>query len=123
MRAKVLNSIVALALASCAVIGAALPASAAWGWHGGWHHGWGDWEWGGAAAAGVVGGALAAATAPLWAPGYYDYYPGYVYGPGPYIAVTPPVGSSVAYCEARFRSYDPATGTYLGFDGLRHPCP
>jgi BA14K-like protein len=25
-------------------------------------------------------------------------------------------------CASRFRSYDPATGTYLGFDGLRHPC-
>ncbi|CAM5764019.1 hypothetical protein LMIY3S_01006 [Labrys miyagiensis] len=26
-------------------------------------------------------------------------------------------------CAARFRSYNPATGTYLGYDGLRHPCP
>jgi hypothetical protein len=31
--------------------------------------------------------------------------------------------SAVASCEARFRSYDPASGTYLGFDGTRHPCP
>jgi hypothetical protein len=31
--------------------------------------------------------------------------------------------SAVASCEARFRSYDPASGTYLGFDGMRHPCP
>jgi hypothetical protein len=23
----------------------------------------------------------------------------------------------------RFRSYDPASGTYLGVDGLRHQCP
>ncbi|WP_309242867.1 BA14K family protein [Lichenibacterium dinghuense] len=30
--------------------------------------------------------------------------------------------SSVAYCERRFRSYNPATGTYLGYDGLRHRC-
>lgn len=30
---------------------------------------------------------------------------------------------SVAACEARFRSYDRATGTYLGYDGLRHRCP
>jgi hypothetical protein len=22
-----------------------------------------------------------------------------------------------------YRSYDPQSGTYLGFDGLRHPCP
>jgi hypothetical protein len=27
-----------------------------------------------------------------------------------------------ASCQARFRSFDPATGTYLGFDGRRHPC-
>ncbi|WP_413988668.1 BA14K family protein [Labrys okinawensis] len=26
-------------------------------------------------------------------------------------------------CAARFRSYNAATGTYLGNDGLRHPCP
>ena len=24
---------------------------------------------------------------------------------------------------ARFHSFDPATGTYLGRDGARHPCP
>lgn len=28
-----------------------------------------------------------------------------------------------AYCAQRFRSYDPASGTYLGYDGYRHPCP
>jgi hypothetical protein len=27
-----------------------------------------------------------------------------------------------AACEARFRSYDRASGTYLGADGARHPC-
>jgi hypothetical protein len=32
------------------------------------------------------------------------------------------VDSSVAYCEGRFHSYDPASGTYLGYDGLRHSC-
>ncbi len=37
---------------------------------------------------------------------------------GPY-----PGGGAVGYCESRFRSYDPASGTYLGYDGLRHPCP
>ena len=30
---------------------------------------------------------------------------------------------AVAYCESRFRSYDRASGTYLGYDGLRHACP
>jgi hypothetical protein len=30
---------------------------------------------------------------------------------------------AVAYCSQRFRSYDPASGTYLGYDGNRHSCP
>jgi len=25
-------------------------------------------------------------------------------------------------CSERYRSFDPASGTYLGFDGSRHPC-
>ena len=28
-----------------------------------------------------------------------------------------------AYCMNRFKSYDPASGTYLGYDGNEHPCP
>jgi hypothetical protein len=31
--------------------------------------------------------------------------------------------NTVAYCSQRFRSYDPRSGTYLGYDGYRHPCP
>jgi hypothetical protein len=31
--------------------------------------------------------------------------------------------NAVSYCMQRFRSYDPNSGTYLGNDGLRHPCP
>ena len=34
-----------------------------------------------------------------------------------------PGGDYSAYCAQRYRSYDPASGTFLGFDGLRHPCP
>jgi hypothetical protein len=34
-----------------------------------------------------------------------------------------PSNGSVAYCAQRYRSYDPASGTYLGYDGQRHPCP
>jgi len=25
-------------------------------------------------------------------------------------------------CAQRYRSYDPASGTFLGYDGNRHPC-
>jgi hypothetical protein len=26
------------------------------------------------------------------------------------------------YCAQRYRSYDPASGTFMGNDSLRHPC-
>jgi BA14K-like protein len=51
----------------------------------------------------------------------------YYYGPGPYYPgpgyVVPLPGNAVAYCMQRYRSYDPGSGTYLGYDGYRHPCP
>ncbi|MBV8510057.1 MAG: BA14K family protein [Xanthobacteraceae bacterium] len=47
--------------------------------------------------------------------------------PGPVAAAGPPPGPGpddpTAYCTQRYRSYDPASGTYLGNDGQRHPCP
>jgi hypothetical protein len=57
--------------------------------------------------------------------------PGYAGGPPP---GAPPGGyggappqyagdPAVASCMQRFHSYDPRTGTYLGTDGQRHPCP
>jgi BA14K-like protein len=68
----------------------------------------------------IIGGALAA---PYYygAPYYYAPYAPSVYGPGYYPA--PGYGGYAAYCASRYRSYDPATGTYLGYDGARHPCP
>jgi hypothetical protein len=68
-------------------------------------------------AAGVIGGAIIGSAIANSQP---------YYGPGPYYApgyYAPPPGDAVAYCMQRFRSYDPNSGTYLGFDGLRHPCP
>ena len=38
------------------------------------------------------------------------------------ISYTVAGGSDPAYCAQRYRSYDPASGTYLGYDGLRHLC-
>jgi len=61
-------------------------------------------------------------------PGYYyggyQSYP-YPYYPPPYRAYRPypPSDPAIAYCMSRFRSYDPGSMTYLGFDGYRHPCP
>jgi hypothetical protein len=100
------------------------PASARYGggwhgggWHGGgWHgggyrggyYGGGGWGWGGFAAGAALGALLAAPYYYRGGPYYYDYGP---------------PDSAVAYCLRRFRSYDPRSGTYLGYDGYRHPCP
>jgi hypothetical protein len=123
-------TLAATALAA-SVAFAAAPAAYAQhhsGWHhsGGWHHGGG---WGGAAAGfaagALIGGALgAAASGPYYGYGYGPNYYGYDYGytPGA-VVVEGSGGGAEAYCEQRFRSYDPASGTYLGYDGLRHPCP
>jgi hypothetical protein len=79
--------------------------------------------------AGLIGGAIVggALAAPYYygEPSYYSYgepyYPPATYGPGYYPA--PDNGVDASYCASRYRSYDPATGTYLGYDGVRHPCP
>jgi hypothetical protein len=86
--------------------------------------GWGGGGWG--VGAGLIGGMIIGGM--LASPYYYGSGPyGAYYGPGPYYAPPvyggPPPGDAVAYCMQRFRSYDPGSGTYLGFDGLRHPCP
>jgi hypothetical protein len=47
----------------------------------------------------------------------------YYYGPGPYGYEPGYGGNAVAYCMRRFKSYDPGSGTYLGYDGYRHSCP
>ena len=134
--------LVAGAMGLAGTAGAQSPAgpavqTVAWhGWHGGWRgHGW----WGpGAVVGGIAGGALAAATGP-WGSGYdYGYAPGYDSGYAPgydsygyaapsYGYAAPSYGYAApgysAYCMSRFRSYDRASGTYLGYDGIRHSCP
>jgi hypothetical protein len=105
------------------------------GWGGGWRGGWRGPGWGagaGLAAGAIIGGAVAASQPWYgynhdYAPGYYGYgydpgYADYGYAPGGYVEAAPG-GDDVAYCQQRFRSYDPASGTYLGYDGYRHPCP
>lgn len=74
----------------------------------------------GGLAAGAIIGSIVANSGYYYGPSYY-YGPGpYYYGPGPY-AYEP--DGEVAYCMQRFRSYDPRSGTYVGYDGYRHPCP
>ena len=70
-------------------------------------------------AGGLIAGALIGSTlaAPYYAPGYY---PGPVYGVPAYgvPAYGPPPGDEIGYCMQRFKSYDPASGTYFGLRRL-----
>ena len=74
------------------------------------------------------GGALASGPYAYYdGPGYYEapaYYDDQYVDDGAVAVVPAPVGEdSAAYCAQRYRSYDPASQTYLGNDGYRHPCP
>ncbi len=84
----------------------------------------------GLAAGAIIGGAIASQG---YGPGYYGS-PAYAPAPTYYddgdvddgaVAVAPPPGGgdAVSYCMQTYRSYDPRSGTYLGNDGYRHPCP
>ena len=44
----------------------------------------------------------------------------FIYGSNPYAAMHD--GADGASCAERYRSYDPASGTFLGRDGRRHSC-
>jgi hypothetical protein len=102
MKKSIIAGAAALVLAGTIAAGSADARP----WHRHHHHGgWGA-ALGGFAAGALIGSALAPRPA----------YP--VYGAAPY-----PTAGEVAYCEQRFKSYDPASGTYLGYDGNRHPCP
>ncbi|WP_456663722.1 BA14K family protein [Bradyrhizobium sp. LB13.1] len=67
-----------------------------WGGRHRHHYGSGAAVLGGLAAGAVIGGAIANSQAQA---------------------------NADAYCSRRYRSYDPPSGTYLGNDRMRHPCP
>lgn len=89
------------------------PPPGAWG-PGPWRPGWGWWR-------------------PGWGWGYYDNTGAWIaLGVASGLALgavaatadnTVTYDDAVAYCMQRFRSYNPATGTYTGYDGFQHPCP
>jgi hypothetical protein len=95
------------------------------GWHG--HRGGGGGGFiPGAIAGAVIGGALAApyyAGSPYYGGSTYYATQPYEYEEEPVVEVVPGGGDDVGYCIQRFRSYDVRSGTYLGNDGYRHPCP
>lgn len=70
-------------------------------------------------AAGVIGGLIGGA---LMNPGPVYAAPQPVYEAPP-VYVRPSGGGSVEYCMRRYRSYNPDTGTYVGYDGIERPCP
>ncbi|ODT18252.1 MAG: hypothetical protein ABS35_24090 [Kaistia sp. SCN 65-12] len=79
------------------------------GYYGGprYYYGGGDY-WGGAAAAGIIGLAAGAMIAnSMNQPRYYNGG----YG-----------GDYYSYCSSRYRSFNPRTGTYTGYDGYQHRC-
>lgn len=61
----------------------------------------------GLAAGAIIGGAIANSQAQA----------------APVVVRGSPNPEAVAACARRFRSYDAASGTYLGNDGDLHPCP
>ncbi|MGX7706226.1 BA14K family protein [Methylobacterium sp. Gmos1] len=61
----------------------------------------------GLAAGAIIGGAIASSQAQA----------------RPVVVEGGPDPETVAACARRFRSYDPASGTYLSNDGTRRPCP
>jgi BA14K-like protein len=107
-------------IAAGALVGGAVAASRPWNAYGG--YGYGGYGYGGYGYGG-------------YDPGYTGYgpsYGGYGYDPGyqgyqgydvGYAGYSASGAQDAAYCAQRFRSYDPASGTYLGYDGQRHPCP
>jgi BA14K-like protein len=82
---------------------------------------------------GAYAGPAYSGTQPLYAPAYAGTPPTYgvtyvgtapLYAPATTVAVSRQAGSAgwLSYCESRFRTFDPRSGTFIGADGRRHFC-
>ena len=87
-------------------------------WRGG-----GGGDIGGAIIGGIIGGAIGGmfASRPYYQPPAPVYYSPPQPPPQPYYQ--PQYSDAQMYCMQRFRSYDPRSGYYFGFDSRYHPCP
>ncbi|MBK3745528.1 BA14K family protein [Paraburkholderia aspalathi] len=139
-----------LATASIAAVAAPITAASADSWRhrGGWE---GRSDWGrsrrhdrndavaagviGLAAGALIGGALAQPRQPeYYAPAPYSAPPRVIYEQAPaYYPVAPARASYRGgaepwsrawydYCSQQYRSFNPQTGTYRGYDGADHFC-
>ncbi len=114
----------AVAADSRAAAGSKLAEGPGGNWHGGgWRrHGGGFWP--GVAVGAAIGGLGSYA---YYGGGYYNdpyYYGDDSYYDEPSVAVVPDSGGdSAAYCAQRYRSYDPASGTYPVMTACVITCP
>jgi hypothetical protein len=76
-----------------------------YGYGGGYHRGYGRGGGNGALVGGLIGGAIIGGAIAAGA------------------ASNAQAQQNANYCAQRYRSYDPASGTYLNNDGNRYPCP
>jgi hypothetical protein len=68
----------------------------------------------------IIGGAAVVGPPAYFAPGYSGDQ--YSIG-GPAVAPAAASDDAIAACMQAYPSYDPQSGTYIGDDGLQHPCP
>ena len=101
---RIIALVGAVAMIGVTALTAAPAQAAPWWWynHPHYHTYWGP---GPAIGAGILGFAAGAAIAGAARDRAYAYE-----------------GDHVAACEDAYRSYDPRTDTYLGYDGYRHYC-
>lgn len=90
-----------------------------WRGRGHHHHHRGD-NWGPWVAGGLLGLGLYGLSQGAYDDGYDGGYAGYE---GSYAYDYEPSSGGYARCEATFRSFDPSSGTYVGYDGVRRMCP
>lgn len=98
-------------------------------YYGGYYGGYYDHDPGAAVVAGIFGLAAGAIIAGALAPPVYPVAP-YRAAPhrvaphrvSPYRVSPRYATSDVAYCSRKYRSFDPVSFTYLGYDGRRHYC-
>lgn len=108
--------------AAPAAVAAGRPAFTGQRWAGGGRHGH-HWRHGRHWRGPGLGFATGLALGSAWAYPGYGYYDPYYADTYAYTDETYVGDDAVAYCSQRYKSYDPASGTYLGYDGQRHPCP